>query len=536
MSGVPMMPGMRPLFDAAAVRDADARAIAGGIPGEVLMETAGTLAAREILAAFPPGSGATVLVGPGNNGGDGMVVARHLAVAGWDVRVQAPGAREPETPDGALMTARAAEAGIGVGDLDLHGLRAGGRVVVDALLGTGTAGAPRGGMADAVDAVVASGAPVVALDMPTGVDGDTGAAPGPAVRADLTITFAAEKVGLRVAPGRELAGRIVVADIGIPRDVRIDPAAWLATDAVIAAVPPRAAGDDKYRAGGVLAIAGAPGMSGAARLCTRAALRAGAGIVAACVPHEVRAEVAIGTPEVMVTGVAGHGGMSVDALDAIMHQAARVGAVVLGPGLGRDEGTTSLVRAVLAGIALPMVLDADGLWHLGDDLAALQGRPAPTVITPHAGEAARLLGTTRDEVEAGRLAAARALRDRSGAVALLKGPGTIICAPGSLPVVLEGGTPALATAGSGDVLSGVIAALLARGMDAADAATCAAALHARAGIAATRGDGTIASDIIEALPEALMTARTASAGTGVAPGTALAPGAHAAIGGAGEGA
>lgn len=500
---MPSLPGMRPLFDAAAVRDADARAIAGGIPGEVLMETAGTLAAGEILAAFPPGSAATVLVGPGNNGGDGMVVARHLAGAGWDVRVQAPGAREPGTPDGALMTARALEAGIAVGDVDLADLRAGGRVVVDALLGTGTAGAPRGGVAEAVEAVVASGAPVAALDMPTGVDGDTGAAPGPAVRADLTVTFAAEKVGLRVAPGRELAGRVVVADIGIPRDIRPDPAAWLATEGVIGAIPPRGAGDDKYRAGGVLAVAGAPGMSGAARLCTRAALRAGAGIVAACVPHGVRSEVAVGTPEVMVTGVAGDTGVSVGALDAIMHQAARVGAVVLGPGLGRDAATAPLVRAVLAGVALPVVLDADGLWHLGDDLAALRERPAPTVITPHAGEAARLLGTSREQVDAGRLAAARDLAERSGAVALLKGPGTIICAPGALPVVIEGGTPALATAGSGDVLSGIIAALLARGMQAAEAATCAAALHARAGVLAGRGDGTIASDIIEALPEAL---------------------------------
>jgi len=402
--------------------------------------------------------------------------------------------------------------------------------VVDALLGTGTAGAPRGGVADAVEALVASGAAVVALDMPTGVDGDTGAAPAPAVRADLTITFAAEKVGLRVAPGRELAGRVVVADIGIPRDIQPDPAAWLATEGVIAAIPPRAAGDDKYAAGGVLAIAGAPGMSGAARLCTRAAMRAGAGIVAACVPHEVRVEVAIGAPEVMVTGVAGGAGMSLDALDAIMHQSARVGAVVLGPGLGRDAGTTSLVNAVLEGVALPMVLDADGLWHLGDDPAALRERPAATVITPHAGEAARLLGTTRAEVEARRLDAARELCARSGAVALLKGPGTIICAPGSLPVVIEDGTPALATAGSGDVLSGVIAALLARGMDAADAATCAAALHARAGIAAGRGDGIIASDIIEALPEVLIAARAAAGGARTASR------ADGAAGGAGEGA
>ncbi len=503
MSGVPTMPGMRPLFDAAAVRDADARAIAGGIPGEVLMETAGTLAAREIIAAFPPGSAATVLVGPGNNGGDGVVVARHLAAAGWDVRVQAPGGREPETPDGALMTARAIEAGIAVGEVDLDDLRSGTRVIVDALLGTGTAGAPRGGVAEAVEAVRASGAPVAALDMPTGVDADSGAAPGPAMRADLTVTFAADKVGLRVAPGREMAGRVVVADIGIPREIRPEPAAWLATDGVIAAIPPRRADDDKYRAGGVLAVAGAPGLSGAARLSTRAALRSGAGIVVACVPQSVRAEVAIGTPEVMVTGVAGDDGMSPAAVDAIMVQAARVGAVVLGPGLGREGVTSPLVRAVLAGIALPVVLDADGLWHLGDDLAALRSRPAPTVITPHAGEAARLLGATREEVEAGRLAAARELCARSGAAILLKGPGTIVCAPGELPMVLEGGTSALATAGSGDVLSGVIGALLARGMEAAGAAICAAALHARAGALAGRGDGTIATDIIEALPAAL---------------------------------
>lgn len=493
MSGVPPVPGMRPLSDAVAVRDADARAIADGIPGEVLMETAGTVAAREVLSAFPPGSAATVLVGPGNNGGDGMVIARHLARAGWDVRVQAPGARAPETPDGARMTRRAADTGIVVDDVDLAALAAGGRVVVDALLGTGTTGAPRAPVDAVVRAVAQSGAPVVAIDMPTGVNADDGTVPGSAMAADLTITFAADKAGLHVAPGRELAGRVVVADIGIPRHLAPAPCAWLAGDGVIGAIPPRGAADDKYRAGGVLVVGGWPGMGGAVRLSTRAALRAGAGIVAACVPEAVRAEVAMGTPEVMVTATG---------LDAVMHQAARVGAVAIGPGMGRDASTGPFLRALLAGIALPLVLDADGLWHLGDDLAALGDRPAPTVITPHAGEAARLLGTDRARVEAGRLACARALADRSGAVALLKGPGTIICAPGALPVVVECGTPALATAGSGDVLTGVIAALLARGMDAAAAAACGAALHARAGALAGMGDGTIASDIIEALPGA----------------------------------
>lgn len=493
MSGVPPLPGMRSLSDSAAVRHADARAIEEGIAGEVLMETAGLLAAREILAAFPPGSAATVLVGPGNNGGDGMVIARHLAEAGWDVRVQAPGARSPETPDGALMADRAVAMGIVVDEVDLGALAAGGRVVVDALLGTGTAGAPRPPVDAVVEAVAGSGAPVAAIDMPTGINADDGTAPGPAVRADLTVTFAADKPGLHVAPGRLLAGRVVVADIGIPRHLQPPPCAWLATRQVVGAIPSRGAGDDKYRAGGVLAVGGAPGMSGAVRLSTRASLRAGAGIVAACVPDAVRAEVAAGTPEVMVDAAD---------LDSIMRQASRMSAVAIGPGIGRDPATGALVRALLAGIALPVVLDADGLWHLGDDPGALRARPAPTVITPHAGEAARLLGVPRDQVEAGRLESARELARRSGAVALLKGPGTIICAPGELPIILEGGTQALATAGSGDVLTGIIAALLAGGMPAVHAATCAAALHALAGEVAGMGDGTIASDIIEALPAA----------------------------------
>lgn len=496
MSGVPALPGTRPLHDSASVRGADARAIAAGTPGRVLMETAGVVASREVLAAFPPGSAATVLVGPGNNGGDGMVMARLLAEAGWDVQVQAPGARAPGTPDGALMTAIAADAGIAVHDVDLPALRAGGRVVIDALLGTGSAGAPREAMAEVVRAVRESGAPVVAVDMPTGVDADTGEAPGPAMAAALTITFIADKVGLHVQPGRGLAGRVVVADIGIPDRALDAPAAWLATDAVVAAIPPKGTGDDKYRAGGVLVVGGAPGMSGAVRLSSRAALRTGAGIVVACVPPEVRAEVAIGTPEVMVNA---------HDLDEVMRQAARVSSVAIGPGMGRDESTATLLRAVLAGVEHPVVIDADGLWHLGDDLAALRARPGPTVITPHTGEAARLLGTERSEVEASRLHAARELAARSGAVALLKGPGTIICAPGADPVVLEGGTPALATAGSGDVLTGIIAAVLARGMQANDAAVCGAALHARAALVAGRGDGTIAGDLIEALPAALVT-------------------------------
>jgi hydroxyethylthiazole kinase-like uncharacterized protein yjeF len=195
-------------------------------------------------------------------------------------------------------------------------------------------------------------------------------------------------------------------------------------------------------------------------------------------------------------------GLGTDARTEIDQQIARVAAVGVGPGLGREERTTQLVRSLVNDVDRPMVIDADGLWHLADDLAALRNRSAVTVITPHAGEAARLLGIDRIEVEAGRLAAAAALAERSGHVALLKGPGTIIAVPDEVPIVLEGGTPALATAGSGDVLTGIITALLARGMNGRDAAAAGAVLHARAGVLAGRGEGTIASDIIESLPEA----------------------------------
>ena len=487
------MPGLTPLFDSAALRDADARAITGGIPGERLMETAGLAASREILATFPPGSNALVLAGPGNNGGDGWVVARHLAEAGWDVTIALPGGRRPETPDAIAMADRAEAMGIPVITAEPGDIATGQAIVIDAMLGTGTTGAPRGAIGDVVAAVIASGVPVVALDVPTGVDADTGRIDGDALRAQVTITFAGDMPGLHVAPGRGHAGRVVVADIGIPRDLRPEPAAWLAGDGAIAAIPPRADDDDKYAAGGVLVIAGAPGMSGAARLCTRAALRSGAGIVVGCVPPSVRAEVAAWTPEVMISG---------NDRDEIDRQLARVAAVALGPGLGRDDVTTGLVHDLIAGIRQPLLLDADGLWHLGSDLARLRARPHATVITPHCGEAARLLGVSRAEVEAARLHSAAQLAERSGHVALLKGPGTVIAAPGRPPVVIEGGTPALATAGSGDVLTGVIAALLARGMGARAAAVAGAALHARAGVLAGRGDGTIASDIIEVLPEA----------------------------------
>jgi NAD(P)H-hydrate epimerase len=487
------------------MREADRRASEDhAMPSILLMERAGHTSAYAIAGRHPERRAALVVVGPGNNGGDGMVVARHLAELGWSVTVAAPEGREPEAPDAAVMTAIARSLGIVVEPLKRHPVDPDGPVVVDALLGTGATGAPRGPIGAAVAWLAALDAPVVSLDVPSGVEADTGRVPGDAVRAGLTVTYHGDMIGLRVEPGRGLAGLVVVADIGIPSAVGLEPVAWLTSPAVVAAVPPKDATGDKYRAGAVLVVAGAPGLTGAGCLCARAALRAGAGLVVAAAPEEVQPVMAAQLLEVMCAPVPGKGGhLGPESVEPVLVQARRAGAVAIGPGIGREEATTAAVHRLLDNLELPVVLDADGLWHLGDDLGRLRGRAAPTVVTPHAGEAGRLLGRHREEVEAGRLDAARELAGRSGAIAVLKGAGTIVAAPDGRLVVNGTGSPALATAGTGDVLTGAIAALLAKGMEPFAAAAAAVAAHGVAGELADRGDGTVAGDVMEALPSAL---------------------------------
>jgi NAD(P)H-hydrate epimerase len=487
------------------MREGDRRAVEEhGMPSILLMERAGLASAQAILARHPGRRAALVAVGPGNNGGDGMVVARHLAEAGWSVTVAAPEGREPEAPDAAVMTAIARSLGLGVGPLRHDPVDRDGTVVVDALLGTGATGAPRGPIGAAVAWLAALDAPIVSLDVPSGVEADTGRVPGDAVRAVLTLTYGGDMVGLRVEPGRGHAGEVVIVDIGIPTAVRLEPVGWLAGPGAVAAVPPKDAIGDKYRAGAVLVVAGAPGLTGAGCLCARAALRAGAGLVVAAAPAEVQPIMAAQLLEVMCAPVSDEGGhLAPSSVEPVLAQARRAGAAALGPGVGREEATTAAVHALLERLELPVVLDADGLWHLGDDPGRLTGRSAPTVLTPHAGEAARLLGVPRPEVEAGRLDAARELAARSGAVAVLKGAGTIVAAPDGRLVVNGTGSPALSTAGTGDVLTGTVAAFLAKGMEPFAAAAAAVAAHGRAGELADRGDGTIAGDVLEALPSAL---------------------------------
>jgi NAD(P)H-hydrate epimerase len=476
-----------------------------GLPSIVLMERAGLASAEAILARWPSPGAALALVGPGNNGGDGMVVARHLAERGWDVEVAAPGARAPASEDAATMARVAASIGLEVSDLgDAGFLRDDPRVVVDALLGTGSTGAPRGALGAVVEALADRAGPTVSLDVPSGVEADTGRVPAASVRADLTVTYHGDKVGLRVEPGRARAGEVVVADIGIPAAVTVPATAWLSGPGAAAAIPPKAPAGDKYRAGAVLVVAGAPGLTGAGCLTSRATLRAGAGLTVAGVPAAVQPVFAAHLLEIMCAPLPDEDGhLGPGSVDEAVRQAGRVGALALGPGLGRAEVTTAFVRETLEAVALPAVVDADGLWHLGERPAWLGGRGAPTVLTPHAGEAARLLGRERTEVEADRLGAAAALAEATGAVVVLKGAGTVTRAPDGRQVVNGTGVPALATAGSGDVLTGVVAAVLAKGVEPLVAAAAAVAVHGRAAQLAGRGDGLIAGDVVEALPGAL---------------------------------
>ena len=500
----PPLTGLTPLFDAAGMREADRRATEDhAIPSIVLMERAGLAAAREIMATEWGVRAAVVVVGGGNNGGDGMVVARHLAEAGWSVDVVAPEGRAPATPDGAAMTAIAASIGIDVTRFDPSAPHPTG-VVVDALLGTGARGAPRGAVGEAVEWIAAHTGPVVALDVPSGIEADTGRVAGAAVRADLTVTFHGDKVGLRVEPGLGRSGRVAVVDIGIPSAVRLAPAAWRAGREAIGAVPAKGAAADKYASGSVLVVAGSPGLTGAACLAARATLRAGAGLTVVATPAGAAAAVSAQLLEVMCAPLPdADGHLAPASVERVLAEAGRASAVALGPGLGRAEATTAAVHELIDRIDLPLVLDADGLWHLGDNPERLAGRTAATVITPHSGEAARLLGRPRPEAEADRLASARELAERSGAVVVLKGAGTVTAAPGEAPIVNAGGSSALATAGTGDVLTGTVAAFLSKGMAPRAAAAAAVAAHARAGELVDRGDGTIASDVLEALPRAL---------------------------------
>ncbi|MBM2824057.1 MAG: Multifunctional fusion protein [Thermoleophilia bacterium] len=447
-----------PLYSADEMRAAEERypAYPDSIPE--LMERAGAAVAHEAMLAFPAARSFACVCGGGSNGGDGRVAARVLREAGHV-------ADETAEPDGY-------------------------DVVVDALFGTGFRGAPRPDSAELVERINATPAPVVSVDLPSGVDASTGEIAGAVVDADLTVTFHALKVGLAIGPGRFHAGRVVVADIGLEA---ASTGHRRASAALLSIVPRRGARDTKYSSGSVIVVGGQPGMTGAACLSAMAALRADAGYVTLAIPEE-----ALPAAEVLALEPVKIGWSDVDAAETIARAAERATALAIGPGLGRSGERRALVRELLERLPIPAIVDADALFGL-EPLT----RIAPTVLTPHAGELARLLDTDSDWVDAHRLAAAQQAADRLGFVVVLKGADTIVAAPGEGVIVCDLGPPSLATAGTGDVLTGVIGAFLAKGLEPQLAAAAGAVAHARAAELVPHRAGLLASDLLGFLPAAL---------------------------------
>jgi len=475
-----------------------------GIASLVLMENAGRGATAAICDVFAGCLGRVVLVGgPGQNGGDAWVIARRLTLLGHRPLAVLVGDASRLRGDAQANWALLDKLGVDTVEVSPERAASIGEhltdatLIVDGLFGTGLDRPITGGYADAIAAMDGAAAPLVALDLPSGLDADTGAIFGVAPHAALTVTFAGHKRGLHQYPGVEHAGEVRVADIGIPSGSPPAASLW-AGDDLSTLIAPRAGDAHKGTNGHLLVIGGAPGKTGAAVLAGRAAFRAGAGLVTIGARADARAALEEKVIELMTTALPEQADRA-----AVEDLCEGKRAVVLGPGMGLDELGAAWARAVAQHAPVPTVIDADGLTHIAEDgLASLKGAAAPRILTPHPGEAARLLGQSTAEVQANRYAAADALAEKSGQVVILKGARSIVAGAGELRVCAEG-TPALGVAGTGDVLSGVVGAL---GMTLLpiDAAIAGALLHALAGVEASVGDrGLIASEVADAVPVVL---------------------------------
>jgi ADP-dependent NAD(P)H-hydrate dehydratase / NAD(P)H-hydrate epimerase len=437
------MPELEPLYSAEEMRAAEA-----GHDVDAMMQRAGAAVAEELMRRFPDARRIALHAGGGANGADGHIAADLLRAQGREV--------VGKQPD----------------------------VMIDALLGTGLKGPPREETSRLIEQINGVGVPVLAVDIPSGVNASTGEVAGAAVRADVTVTMHGPKVGLAVAPGRFLAGEVVVADIGLEAG---ETGHRLVTSEILAPVPRRSARDNKYSAGHVLVVGGSRGMTGAPALAARAAFRADVGYVTIAAPGD-----ALPVLETLVLEAVKR------PLEQVFEAAEKAKAMAVGPGLGRGQEAKALVRRLLTEVELPAVVDADALFELepGD-------WPAPRVFTPHEGELARLLGRDSKEIAAHRLASVQDAAERFNCVVVLKGEDSLVAAPGRGVLVCALGLPSLATAGTGDVLTGVTAAFLAKGMEPQRAAAAACAAQQLASREAAQRYGLVASDVVEALPKAL---------------------------------
>lgn len=487
-----------------------------GLPGMVLMENAGRAVADAAWELLPESGGrALVLAGKGNNGGDGFVAARHLNARGVEVAVLLFCAPEELTGDAATNCAYAERIGLTVipepDEETLVGALELAEVVIDALLGTGLTGEVRSPLREVIELLEDCAAPVVAVDLPSGLDADTGAVLGAAVQAQVTVTFGHAKPGLVQYPGKGYVGDLRVAEIGLPPVLADDPALntylTAATDCQFF-LPARLPDDHKGNAGRVLVVAGSPGLTGAACLAGLGAARGGAGLVTVGVPAPLQPLVAMKLTEVMSVALAADsdGSLVPEALAEVLAWQDRAEAVAVGPGLGQAPGVGDFVTALVERLELPLVLDADGLNAFVGRTELLPRRRGLTVLTPHPGELARLLDCPISLVQRDRLAAARAAARALNCVVVLKGAATVTAAPDGEAWINPTGNAGMASGGMGDVLTGVIAALLAGGAEPLAAAVAGVYLHGLAGDQAATElgpRGLLAGDVLARLPAAL---------------------------------
>lgn len=497
---------LEPLLDAESMRAVDSWAIEKqGVPSLELMEAAGRGLAEAVgeLAVAGP---IRILCGKGNNGGDGIVAARYLGEAGFEVELLLLWPADELSDDAAASLERFEGRIVEPGERPPAEALEGSGAIVDCIFGTGFDGEPREPARAAIFAANDAACPVVACDIASGVDASTGSAAEASIAAELTVTFHAAKLGHRIAPGKWRTGELRVVPIGIPAGAPGEATGRELGRSLLELAPARGERSNKFTSGEVFVVGGSRGMTGAVCMAAMAAIRAGAGYATAGVPDGLEDIFEVKLTEVMTIGLASNdGGLGAAAAAPVIERAERSAAVVLGPGLGRAEHSGRLVRELIPRVDPPLLLDADALNAIGTDLHLLAGRKGPTVITPHAGELSRLLGCSSADVAADRLGSARRAAAAAHAVVVLKGDDTIVV-EGERVGVNVVAAPALATAGTGDVLSGTIGALLARGMGTFEAAATGVLVHARAGVDAAERIGTesvIATDVIDSLPAGL---------------------------------
>lgn len=492
-----------------------------GIPGIVLMENAGRSVADLINKRFPPPVRVCIFCGPGNNGGDGLVVARHLFNRGYKVQVFLGCPKEKLKGDAGVNLKIASNMGIKISEITSSSqlpsseldTNENSTILVDAILGTGARGAPRGILREMVNLINKWKGVKIAIDLPTGVNADTGEVTGEAVKANYTVTFGYPKRGMYLYPGMNYSGEIIVADIGIPFNIlereKIHISANLLSEKEF---PPgifyRLPSSHKGDFGHLFVLAGSPGMTGAATLACRAALKIGAGLVTLGVPRSLNPILEVKLTEAMTLPLpeTEEGTLSFKAIEKIYKFAERYQALVIGPGLSRNPETKKLVKEILKNLDVPLVLDADGINSIAGELEFIRNYSGLAVLTPHPGELARLIGTSTSEIQKDRIRAAVNLAKQTGKITVLKGAKTVIAEPEENCWINTTGNAGMASGGTGDVLAGMIGGLLAQKKDALTATKLGVYLHGLAGDIAAQKYGQTsltAQDIIEHLPSAI---------------------------------